>query len=193
MSWKLHDSMLDFVHLPVIVVAGTNTTISRFKVLQGSLLFVTYTIIQGIISSEIYISKESTSYKLNISSNVMILWHFCLLLLYHSKDNLNTSHRATLQDWHILWVAYQHFVQCLQEEIFSAALSEMESKMYKYSLHWSDSCMSSGPGVYNTQMKCCNRMCLSTVLHPSKTVLAGLNSHRQGLNKSQSSFRAYQW
>lgn len=165
MSWKLHESMLDFVHLPVIVVAGTNTTIS----------------------------KESTSYKLNISSNVMILWHFCLLLLYHNKDNLNTSHRATLQDWHILWVAYQHFVQCLQEEIFSAALSEMESKMYKYSLHWSDSCMSSGPGVYNTQMKCCNRMCLSTVLHPSKTVLAGLNSHRQGLNKSQSSFRVYQW
>lgn len=138
-------------------------------------------------------SKALISCNLNILTNVMILWHFCVLLLYHIKDNMKTSHRAPLQYWHILWVTYQHFVQCLQEEIFSAALSEMESKMYKYSLHWSDCCMSSGPGVYNTQMKCWNRMCLSSVLHPSKTVLAGPNSHRQGLNKSQSSFRAYQW
>lgn len=122
----------------------------------------------------------------------MILWHFCLLLVLHHKDNLNTSHRVQLQFWYILWVPYQHFIQCLQEEIFSAALSEMQSKMYKYSLHWSDSFMSSGPGVYNTQLKCCNRMCLSSALHP-KIVLAGPNSHRQILNRSQSSFRAYQW
>lgn len=42
--------------------------------------------------------------------------------------------------------------------------------------------MSSGPGVYNTQLKCCNRMCLSSALHP-KIVLAGPNSHRQAETK----------